>query len=133
MNTHRLRVAIVEPSPEVHVAVAGLLENAPDLCVAGHARSLDELTTADPSDLDVLVADLRTCIASPATLMQLRERYPAVRLIVTTMNDGREYEEAIVRLAPEAWLAKEDLGSRLIGVLRTMHPPGARYTTRPGA
>ena len=120
MNTDPLRVAIVESLPEVHVAVAGLLENAPDLCVVGHARSLDELTTADPSNLDVLVADLRTCIASPAALVWLRERYPGLRLIVTTMNDGREYQEAIARLSPDAWLAKPDLGGQLISLLRAV-------------
>lgn len=95
-------VAIVENSPEVHLAIAGLLENAADLCIVVHARSLVELAAADPSHLDVLVADLRTCMGSSTLLERLRERYPGLRLIVTTMNGGREYEEAIGRLSPDA-------------------------------
>lgn len=132
MTAETLRVAIVEALPEVHLAVAGLLENAGDLCIVGHARSLDELVTADPAGLDVLVADLRMCIASPAALEQLRKRCPGLRLIVTTTNDGREYEEAVARLSPEAWVTKQDLGSRLVSMLRAMRPPGARHPTRSG-
>jgi len=125
MTAEPMRVAIVETSPKMHMAVAGLLENADDLCVVGYARSLDELVAADPSDLDVLVADLRACIASPAALEWLREHYPGLHLIVTTMNGGREYEEAIARFSPAAWLVKSDLGHRLISVLRAVRPPGA--------
>ncbi|MGH2405440.1 MAG: hypothetical protein ACRDGN_13420 [bacterium] len=129
MTAEPLRVAIVETSPEVHLAVAGLLENTGDLCIVRHARSLDELVAADPADLDVLVADVRTCIASPAALKRLRERYPGLHLIVTTTNGGREYEEAIARLSPEAWLAKPDLGERLVSMLRAVRPSGAPRPT----
>ncbi|MGQ0550052.1 MAG: hypothetical protein ACT4PY_10350 [Armatimonadota bacterium] len=124
MTAEPLRVAIVESLPEVHLAVAGLLEHEADMCVVGHARSLAELVAADPLALDVLVADLRTCIGSPAALERLRERYPGLRLIVTMMNGGREYEKAIARLSPDAWLPKSDLGGRLTSTLRSLRPSG---------
>lgn len=124
MTAERLRVAIVENSPEVHLAIMGLLESAADLCIVVHAGSLVELAAADRPHFDVLIADLRICMGSATSLKRLRERYPALRLIVTTMNGGREYQEAIGRLSPDAWLPKPDLGRLLISTLRSLRLPG---------
>lgn len=128
MTVEPLRVAIVEYSPDVHLALAGLLENTADVRIVRHARSLVELAGTDPSGVDVLIADLRMCINSPAGLKRLRNSYPGLRLIVTTMDGGRQYEEAIARLSPDAWLPKADLGRRLVDTLRGLLPPAALPT-----
>ena len=83
-----MRVAIVETSPAMHLAIAAVLEGAVDVRIVEHARSLPELWTAGPEILDVLVADLRACHGSRAALGQLRERYPGLRLVVTTETAG---------------------------------------------
>ncbi len=115
-----MRVAIIETSPEMHLAIAALLEGAVDLRIVGHARSLPELWTASPEDVDVLVADLRACRGSGAALERLRNLYPGLRLVVTTENGGPDYEDAIARLAADGWVQKSRLAGHLVSTLRRL-------------
>ncbi len=122
--TEPLRVAIVEASPEMHLAIAAVLEGATDLRIVEHARSLLELWAAGPKDIDVVVADLRTCIGSGSALGRLRARYPGLRLVITTENGGPDYEDAVARLAADGCVQKTRLAGHLLSTLRHVpHEP----------
>ncbi len=115
-----MRVAIVETSPEMHLAIAALLEGAADLRIVEHARSLPALSTAGPQVIDVLVADLRAVNSSPLALGRLRERHPGLRLVVTTENGGPDYQNAVARLAADGWVQKSRLAGLLVRTLRRL-------------
>jgi DNA-binding NarL/FixJ family response regulator len=115
-----LLVAIVEPSPEMHLAIASVLGGTADLRIVEHVRSLPELWSAKPDAIDVVVADLRACVAQPLALAQLRGQYPGLRLVVTTANHGTEYEDAVERLAADGWVEKTELADMLVTTLQRL-------------
>jgi DNA-binding NarL/FixJ family response regulator len=115
-----LRIVVVETWPEMHAAIAAVLEGAPDLQIVKHARSLRELSAAAPEAIDVVVADLVACVGSAPALAQLRQRYPGMRLVVSTVQDGPEYREAIARVAADAWVHKPHLADHLVDALRRL-------------
>ena len=117
-----LLVAIVEPHPEMHTAIASVLGGAADVRIVEHARSLPELWSAEPDAVDVLVADLRACVGQPAALARLRERYPGLRLLVTTTDHGTEYRDAVERLAADGLVSKTELADVLLSALRRLTP-----------
>lgn len=115
-----LLVAIVDASPEMHLAIASVLGGTPDLRIVEHVRSLPELWLARPDAIEVLVADLRACVGQPLALAQLRRQYPGLRLVVTTANHGAEYKDAVERLAADGWVEKTELADVLVTTLRRL-------------
>jgi len=118
--TEPLLVAIVEPSPEMHLAIASVLGGTADVHIVEHVRSLPELWLAKPDAIDVVVADLRACVGQPLALAQLRRQYPGLRLVVTTPNHGIEYQDAVERLAADGFVQKTELADGLVNTLRRL-------------
>lgn len=115
-----LLVAIVEPSPEIHLAIASVLGGTADLRIVEHVRSLPELWLAKPHAIDAVVADLRACVDQPLALAELRRQYPGLRLVVTTPNHGAEYKDAVERMAADGFVQKTDLADVLVSTLRRL-------------
>lgn len=117
----KIRVAIVEPSPDIHVAVAALLADEPDVDVVRHARTLAEFADLYNGGVDVLIADLRGLMGpDDDALQEFRQRCPHGRVVVTTSGDERAYADAVAKLHADAWVPKTRLASELLGVLRRM-------------
>ena len=119
----KIRVAIVEASPDIHVAIASLLADEADVEVVRHARTLAELADLCNNGMDVLVADLRG-LAGPEheALRDFRRRCPHVRVVVTTSGEEREYGDAAARLLADMWVPKTKLAGELLHALRRMAP-----------
>lgn len=115
-----LRVVIVDAFPEMHLAIASVLGGTADLRIVEHVRSLSELWSVKPAAIDVVVADLRVCVAQPLTLAQLRGQYPGLRLVVTTANHGTEYQDAVECLAVDGFVQKTELADVLVTTLRRL-------------
>ena len=115
-----LLVAIVDASPEMHLAIASVLGGAPDLRIVEHVRSLPELWLARPDAIGVVVADLRACVGQPLALAELRRQYPGLRLVVTIPNHGAEYTDAVGRMAADGFVQKTDLADVLVSTLRRL-------------
>lgn len=119
----RLRVAIVDPSPQIRDAIASLIdEQAEVVACVGSLRELSGL-----QDTEVVIADFGTCSgARRADLDAIRRSFPHLRFILTTVEEEREYEDAAASLSASGWVPKNHLGRDLAEVLR-------RVTwTRPG-
>lgn len=115
----RVRVAIVDRSAEVRAAIAALLRDESDLELVGEAGSLSQLAAASDRPVDVVVADLRTCVGTEREpLDALRRRHPHVRLLVTTPDEEREYRTAAAAVAADSWLPKTHLAGELVPTLR---------------
>jgi len=116
-----MRVAILESSPDVRVAIASLLRDAPDVEVVRHARTLAEFVDARRDSVDVLVADLHGLGGdSRAAMGDLRERFPRIRVVVTSTGEEREYGDAVADLLADAWVPKTRLAGELLPVLRRL-------------
>jgi DNA-binding NarL/FixJ family response regulator len=116
-----IRIAILEGSPDVHVAMASLLAAEPDVQVVQHARTVAECTSLDDAAVDVLIVDLRVLGASDGRwLRALRQRYPRIRVVLTSSEDDEEYRIAAARLPADAWVSKTRLAGELLTVLRRL-------------
>jgi DNA-binding NarL/FixJ family response regulator len=116
--THALRVAIIDPLPEIHAAVADLLGDVAGLRIVGHARSLEEYARTAEEPADVLVVDLKACLGAQRGLLDRLRTREAPRVIVTTSGAEPRYEEAALRLRADAWLPKERMAFELVQTLR---------------
>ncbi|MDR5683191.1 MAG: hypothetical protein QN163_04095 [Armatimonadota bacterium] len=117
--SERLRVAIVDPSPQVRDAIASLIEGEAD--IVARVGSLRELFSLRDGDADVAIADFGACSgARRADLEALRRRCPHLRFILTTVEEEQEYEDAVASLSGDAWVPKSHLGRELTEVLRRM-------------
>jgi DNA-binding NarL/FixJ family response regulator len=111
----RVHVAIVDRSAAVRAAIEG------DLELVGEAGSLSQLAAASDRPVDIVVADLRTCVgAERGSLDALRRRHPHLRLLVTTPDEEREYRTAAATVAADSWLPKTHLAGELVRALRRM-------------
>lgn len=112
----KLRVAIVDPSHEVRDAIALLIDGQAE--IVARVASLRELSSLEHAPLDVVIADFGACSGTRrADLAGLRRRFPHLRLILTTAEDEREYEDAAASLNADGWVPKRRLGRDLPGVL----------------
>jgi len=117
--SRRIRVAILEASAEVHVAIAALLAAEPDVDVVRPARTAAELAGLCDAGVDVLIADLGILGRSDGEPLQMfRSRCPHVRVVLTTSGEEGEYRDAAARLAADVWLPKTRLAGELLEALR---------------
>lgn len=116
----KLRVAIVEPSAVIREAIRSLLNGRAQVVAA--TGSLEELLTV-AGEMDVVVADLSAC-SGPwrAAVDRVRQRWPQVRLLVTTLEEEREYEDAAAAVCADGWIPKHRLGLSLPEVIRQAVP-----------
>ncbi|MDR7391864.1 MAG: hypothetical protein QN182_07295 [Armatimonadota bacterium] len=109
-----MRVAIVEKSTAVREAIAALLRGRANLV---EATSFAELL-ALPDPVDIVVADFAACAeACRRDLEALRDKWPALRLVVATPGDEGEYGQAAAAFHADDWIPKPRLGLLLPGVL----------------
>ncbi len=121
--TGKIRVAIVEASPDIHVAIASLLADATDVEVVRHARTLAEFADLYNGGVDVLIADLRGLTGpDDDALQEFRQRCPRGRVVVTTSGDERAYADAVAKLHADAWVPKTKLAGELLHALRRVAP-----------
>lgn len=121
--SRRIRVAILEASAEVHVAIAALLAAEPDVDVVRNARTAAELAGLYDAGVDVLIADLGVLGRSDGELLQgFRSRCPHVRVVVTSSGEEGEYRDAAARLPADVWVPKTRLAGELLAALRRIAP-----------
>jgi DNA-binding NarL/FixJ family response regulator len=114
----------VDPSPEIRAAVAALVEGTEGLILAHQAESLDGLVGPRGGEVDVLVAEIRTCLdLGHAMLDAVRAERPNVHLVVTSIADDPEYAAAAAGLAADAWMPKARLATDLLATLKQIAGP----------
>ncbi|MDR7485477.1 MAG: hypothetical protein QN187_09125 [Armatimonadota bacterium] len=111
-------MAIIDPLPEIHAAVAELLGDVAGVRVVGHARSLREYAASAEEPADVLVIDLKTCLGAERGLLERLRDQHRPRVVVTTSEAEPHYGEAALRLRADAWLPKGRLAFDLVRTLR---------------
>jgi DNA-binding NarL/FixJ family response regulator len=118
-----LRIAVVDPSPEIRAAVAALVESTDGVAMTRQADSLAELLDPRSGEIDVLVAEIRSCLDLDHALLEaLRVERPQLHLIVTSISDDPEYAAAAATLAADAWLPKARLAVDLPAALKQIAP-----------
>jgi len=127
---HRfIRVFLVDDHEVVRRGVAEVLEDDPDLTVAGEAGSVAEALARVPAVRpDVVLIDMRLPDGDGAALCRvLRERVPGLRCIVLTSYSEQDALEAAIRSGASGFLLKQVRGPALVSAVRTVADGGTSF------
>ena len=124
-----IRVFLVDDHEVVRRGVAEVLEDDPDLTVAGEAGSVAEALARVPAVRpDVVLIDMRLPDGNGAWLCrELRERVPGLRCIVLTSYSEQDALEAAIRSGASGFLLKQVRGPALVSAVRTVADGGTSF------
>ncbi len=113
-------VAIVDDHPVVRDGLAFLLGEQPDFRVVGEAANAAEaLQLVEAQQPDVLVLDLNLEGQDAVPLVgELRERWPALRVLVLSMHDEDLYAERLLALGAQGYVMKQEEPAEFLRALR---------------
>ena len=106
-----------------------VLEDDPDLTVAGEAGSVAEALARVPAVRpDVVLIDMRLPDGDGAALCrELRVRVPGLRCIVLTSYSEQDALEAAIRSGASGFLLKQVRGPALVSAVRTVADGGTSF------
>jgi DNA-binding NarL/FixJ family response regulator len=115
-----ITVAIVDDHPVVRDGLAFLLGEQPDLRVVGEgANAEDALRLVESQHPDVLVLDLNLEGTDAVPLVGvLRERWPALRILVLSMHEEELYAERLLALGAQGYVMKQEEPAEFLRALR---------------
>jgi two-component system response regulator DevR len=124
-----VRVFLVDDHEVVRRGVAEVLEDDPDLIVAGEAGSVAEALVRVPAVRpDVVVIDMRLPDGDGAALCsQLRAQMPELRCLVLTSYSEQDALDAAVRAGASGFLLKQVRGPALVAAVRTVADGGSLW------
>jgi len=124
-----IRVFLVDDHEVVRRGVAEVLEDDPDLRVAGEAGSVAEALARVPAVRpDVVLIDMRLPDGDGAALCrELRDRVPGLRCIVLTSYSEQDALEAAIRSGASGFLLKQVRGPALVSAVRTVADGGTSF------
>jgi two-component system, NarL family, response regulator DevR len=129
VDTGRVRVFLVDDHEVVRRGVAEVLEDDAGLTVAGEAGSVAEALARVPAVRpDVAVVDMRLPDGDGAELCRvLRQRLPALRVLVLTSYSDQDALQSAVRAGAAGFLLKQVRGPVLIAAVRTVAAGGTLF------
>jgi two-component system, NarL family, response regulator DevR len=124
-----IRVFLVDDHEVVRRGVAEVLEDDPEITVAGEAGSVAEALARVPAVRpDVVVIDMRLPDGDGAELCEgLRDRIPGLRCLVLTSYSEQEALDAAVRAGASGFLLKQVRGPALVTAVHTVAGGGTLF------
>lgn len=128
MTQHRkkIRVLIVDDHLAIRLGLMAILDDEPDMIVAGEAASgpagLELFVTAAP---DIVLLDLRLPgLGGVEVIERLRKKDPAVRVIALTTLDQEEEIFRALEAGAQGYLLKDMRKEDLLEAIRAVHRGG---------
>jgi DNA-binding NarL/FixJ family response regulator len=126
-----IRVLVADDHAVVRRGVVQILEEAPDMVVAGEASTGRQVLQAvQTHDYDVVLLD----IAMPdggglEVLRQLQTLKPDLRVLILSMYPERQYARRALKAGAAGYLTKESVPDELIAALRRV-AEGGKYVSQ---
>lgn len=116
------RILLVDDHAIVRQGLALLLSKHPEFTVCGEAGTYeDALAVAEKLKPDLALVDITLKDRSGLDLIrELRERLPALRAVVLSMHDEREYAERALRAGARGYVMKENADEVVVEALHTV-------------
>jgi len=126
--TNQIRILVVEDHHVVRQGLVALLKTVPDMNVVAEGsdgkQAVDLFRQHEP---DVTLMDLRMPNMSGVdAVVQIRQEYPAARIIVLTTFDGDEDIYRALQAGARAYLLKGMFGDELMDAIRAVHAGKSR-------
>ncbi|GAB4523228.1 MAG: response regulator transcription factor [Anaerolineae bacterium] len=104
-----IRLLLVDDHPVVRAGLHGMLAHQPDFVIVGEGVNGEEaLTLCAIHQPDVILLDLRMPVMDGlSALRQLREKYPAVQVLILTTYDSDQDIVAAVHAGAVGYLLKD--------------------------
>jgi len=124
-----VRVFLVDDHEVVRRGVAEVLEDDPDITVAGEAGSVAEALVRVPAVRpDVAVIDMRLPDGDGADLCRgLLDQVPGLRCLVLTSYSEQDALDAAVRAGASGFLLKQVRGPALVSAVHTVADGGTSF------
>jgi DNA-binding NarL/FixJ family response regulator len=121
-----VRVLVVDDHPIVRYGLERLIAGEADLVVCGEAvdapSALDALATTSP---DVIVVDITLGATSGIDLIRdIKQRAPAVRVLVVSIHDELLYAERALRAGAVGYVMKHEAVDKMVRAIRTVASGG---------
>jgi two-component system, NarL family, response regulator FusR len=116
------RVFLVDDHPIVRDGLTQMLEGTPDLCVCGAAGGAEEALAALAEPLpDLVVVDIFLERSNGIDLTKtLRDRFPALPILVLSMHDEQVYAERAIRAGANGYVMKQVASRQILDAMRTV-------------
>jgi DNA-binding NarL/FixJ family response regulator len=116
----RKKLLIVDDHPLVRERVAELINQEPDLIVAGEAGDANEaLAAAKTLAPDMAIVDITLKDTYGIELVkQLKELYPKLPILVLSMHEESMYGERALRAGAKGYLTKQEASKKIIDAIR---------------
>jgi DNA-binding NarL/FixJ family response regulator len=126
--TNPIRILVVEDHHVVRQGLVALLNTVPDMIVVAEGadgkQAVDLFRQHEP---DVTLMDLRMPnMGGVDAVVQIRQDYPAARIIVLTTFDGDEDIYRALQAGARAYLLKGMFGEELMDAIRAVHAGKSR-------
>ena len=117
-----LQVLLVEDHTLVRQGVRALLDEEPDITAVGETGDGSEaLMLAQKLRPDVVLMDLSLPgIGGIEATRQIRERFPAMQVVVLSMHDSEEYVFRALRAGASGYVLKQSTSTELVLALRAV-------------
>jgi len=121
-----IRVFLVDDHPVVRRGLSALLEQEPDLQVAGEADGI--LGTAEQLDEtrpDILLIDLNLGRENGLDLLRfIHDQWVGVRTIVLSQHPPRAYAEQAIAAGASGYVCKDEAAEQIVDAIRKVQQGG---------
>ncbi len=116
------RILIVDDHAIVRQGIALLLSKHPEFKVCGEAGTCDEaLVAVEKLKPEVVLLDLTLKDRNGLDLVrEWKEKKPALRVLVVSMHDEREFAERVLRAGARGYVMKENADEVIVEALHTV-------------
>lgn len=129
---HKARILIVDDHPIVRQGISQLIDREADMQVCAEAATAEEALAACQSDLpDLAIVDLSlTGVSGLKLVKQLRNRFPAVAILMMSMHDETVYAERCIQAGAKGYLMKQEATATVLSAIRTVLKGGLYLSER---
>lgn len=119
---HKARILIVDDHPIVRQGISQLIDREADMQVCAEAATAEEALAACQSDLpDLAIVDLSlTGVSGLKLVKQLRNRFPAVAILMMSMHDETVYAERCLQAGANGYLMKQEATATVLSAIRAV-------------
>ena len=126
-----IRLLIVDDHHLLRDGIAAILQQEPSIAVVGHAQNgrdaLDQIPQLNP---DVILMDIEMPVMDGLQATQhIKERWPAVRVLILSMHDEPEYIRKIMKVGASGYVLKDVAADELLRAIATVHQHGTYFSS----
>jgi DNA-binding NarL/FixJ family response regulator len=125
-----IRVLLADDHALVREGLRRLLEASSDIVVAAEAANGDEaLALVRANDYDVAVLDMSMPgLAGIELIKRVKAEKPALRVLVLSMHDERQFAARALRAGASGYLTKDSAAAQLVAAIRKIAAGGVHIT-----